>query len=122
MKEDCQIALKRLTLPFLSNSVPFNRQSYQKQKGSGTSDQSLFKLQNKFKNIPLFVIYYPTKFDDVMKSSFWVIPKITSANSCKPIHDIINYSTFICPFESEKCEKEGKIYKNLNNSRTKRAF
>ena len=51
---------------FFSNSVPFNRQSYQKQKGSGNSDQSLFRSQNKFKNIPLFVIYYLTKFDDVM--------------------------------------------------------
>ena len=27
---------------------------------------------------------------------------------CKPIHDIINCSTFICPFESGKCGKEGK--------------
>ena len=34
--------------------------------------------------------------------------KIISANLCKPIHDIINYSSFICPFESRKCEKEGK--------------
>ena len=51
---------------FFSNPVPFNRQSYQKQKGSGNSDQSLFRLQNKFKNIPLFVIYYLTKFDGVM--------------------------------------------------------
>ena len=24
------------------------------------------------------------------------------------IHDIINYSTSICPFESRKCGKEGK--------------
>ena len=39
---------------------------------------------------------------------FEVIPKITSANLCKPVHDIINYSTFICPFESVKCGKEGK--------------
>ena len=23
------------------------------------------------------------------------------------IYEIINYSTFICPFESVKCEKEG---------------
>ena len=29
-----------------------------------------------------------------------------SANLCKPIHDIINYSTSICPFESGKCGKE----------------
>ena len=58
--------LKKLTLFFLLNPVPFDGQSYQKQKGSGTSDQVLFCLQNKFKNIPLFVIYYLTKFDDVM--------------------------------------------------------
>ena len=37
------------------------------------------------------------------------------------IHGIINHSTSICPFESGKCEK-GKNYKNLNISRTKRAF
>ena len=47
-------------------------------------------------------MYYLTKFYDT------VLFQITSANLCKPIHDIINYSTFICPFESEKCRKEGK--------------
>ena len=36
-------------------------------------------------------MYYLTKFDYVMQSGFSVIPKITSANLCKPIHDIINY-------------------------------
>ena len=41
--------------------VPSEGQSYQKQKGSGTSDQSLFRLQNKFINIPLLVMYYLTK-------------------------------------------------------------
>ena len=51
---------------FFSNTVSFNRQSYQKQKGSGTSEQLLFRLQDKFKHIPLFVTYYLTKFDDVM--------------------------------------------------------
>ena len=66
MEEDYQKTLKKLTLFFISNPVPFNGQSHQKQKGSETSDQSLFRLQNKFKNIPLFVIYYLTKFDDVI--------------------------------------------------------
>ena len=69
MKEDYQKALKMLTLFFLSNPVPFNAQNYQKQKGSETSDQSLFRLQNKFKNIPLFVIYL-IRFDDLMLSSY----------------------------------------------------
>ena len=66
MKEDYQKALKKLTLFFLSNPVPFNGQSYQKQKGPGTSDQSFFRLQNKFRKIPLLVIYYLTKFDDAI--------------------------------------------------------
>ena len=59
-------SLKKLTLFFLSNLVPFYGQSYQKQKGSGTSGQLLFSLQNKFRKIPLLVIYYLTKFDDVI--------------------------------------------------------
>ena len=70
MKEDYQKALKKLTLFFPANPVPFNGQNYQKQKGYGTNDQSLFRLQNKFKNIPLLVIYYLTMFDDVMQSSY----------------------------------------------------
>ena len=66
MKEDYQKAFKKLTLFFLSNPVPFNGQSYQKQKGSRPGDQSLFRLQKKLRKIPLFVIYYQTKFDDLM--------------------------------------------------------
>ena len=65
MKEDYQKPLKKSTLFFLPNPVPFNVQSYQKQKGPGTSDQSLHKLENLFRKIPLLVIYYQTKFDDV---------------------------------------------------------
>ena len=66
MREDYQKALKKLTLFFLSNQVPFNGESYQKQKGAGTSDQSFFRLQNKLQKIPLLVIYYWTKFDEVI--------------------------------------------------------
>ena len=67
MEEDCQKALEKLTLFFLSNPGPFNGQSYQKQKGPGTSDQSLFRLRNKLRKFPLLV------------SIIWIIffPKIT---------------------------------------------
>ena len=41
---------------FLSNPVPFNGQSYQKQKGSGTGNQSHSRLQNKFTKISLLYI------------------------------------------------------------------
>ena len=66
MKEDYQKAFKKLTLFFLSNPVPFNGQNYQKQKGPGTSDQTLLKLRNKVRKIPLLVTYYLTTFDDVI--------------------------------------------------------
>ena len=66
LKGDYQKPFKKLTLFFLSNPVPFNGQSYQKQKGLGTSDQLLFSLQNKFRKISLLVIYYPTQFDDLI--------------------------------------------------------
>ena len=46
-------SLKKLTLFFLSNPVPFNGQSNGKQEGPETSDQSLFRLQNKSRKIPL---------------------------------------------------------------------
>ena len=59
-------SLKKVTLFFLLNPVPFNGQNCQKQKGPGTSDQSFFRLQNKFRKIPLLVLYYLTKFDDVI--------------------------------------------------------
>ena len=64
MKEDYQKPLENLALVFLSNPVPFNGQSYKKQKGLGTSDQSLFRLQNKF--FSLLVRYYQTKLDGVI--------------------------------------------------------
>ena len=88
-----------LTLFFLSNTVPFNGQNYQKEKVPATSGQSLFRLRSKFRKLPLIVRLF--------------------ANLCKAISNI-NYSISICPFESGNCEKKVKKYKNLNISRTKR--
>ena len=71
-----------------------------------------------FSLIPLLVMYYGTNFDHVILSGFWVIPKITSANLCKPIHEI-NYSIF--PVEFGKCGKEGKklqIFEYLENGKS----
>ena len=66
LKEDYQKALKKLTLFFLSNSVLFNGQDYKKQKEPGTSNQSLFRLNNMSRKIPLLVMYYLIKSDDVL--------------------------------------------------------
>ena len=64
-----------LTLLFFLKPVPKGQIS-QKQKGPGTSDQSLFRLRSNFRKIItkqnmfrkkfLLVMYYLTKFDDVM--------------------------------------------------------
>ena len=54
---------KKLSYFFLLNTFPFNRQSFQKQKRRGISEQSVFRLQNKFTKISLLVMYYLTKFD-----------------------------------------------------------
>ena len=111
-----------LTLFFLSNPVTFNRQSYKKQKGLGTSDQSFFRLWNKFKKISLLVIYYQTKFDGVIKSGSSVTPKLIPANLCKPIHDIINYSTYICSFEFGKCGKDEEKLQKFEYPENEKSF
>ena len=57
-----------------------------------------------------------------IKWFFLVIRKITSANLSKPIHDIINYSPSICPFESGKCGKEGEKLQNFEYLKNKKSF
>ena len=51
-----------------------------------------------------------------------MIPKIASANLCKQIHDIINYSTSACPFESGKCGKERKKLQKFEYRESKNSF
>ena len=122
MKRYYQNPFKKLTLFFLSSPVPFNGQSFQKLKGSGTKDLLLFKLRNKFTKISLLVIYYLANFNGVIQSGFWVIPNITSENLCKPIHDIINYSISVGPFESGKCGKKEQKLQKFEYLENKKSF
>ena len=55
-------------------------------------------------------------------SAFWVIPKIAPANLCKSTYDIINYSTFICPFESGECGKEEEKIQKSEYLEIKKSF
>ena len=90
------------------NPISFNGKDYEKQKGPGNSNQSLFRLQNKSRKIPLLVMYYLTDqvcWCNIKRSLSY---SKTSASLCKPIHDIVNYSAITYPFESGKCRKEGK--------------
>ena len=47
---------------------------------------------------------------------------MTSANLCKATHDIINYSTFICHFESGKCGKEANKLQKIEYLENKNSF
>ena len=40
----------------------------------------------------------------------------------KPIHDIINYSTSICPFESGKCGKEDEKLQKFEYLENQKSF
>ena len=73
-------------------------------------------LQNRFRKNP----FYLSKFGDVIQSGFSVISRITTANLCKSVHDIINYSTFICPFETGKFKKEGTKLQKFEYLKNKR--
>ena len=72
--------------------------------------------------ISLLVIYYLTKFDGVVQSGFSVIPNITPADLCKPIHDIINYFISICTFESGQCGKEEQKLQKFEYLENKKNF
>ena len=45
-------SLKKFNFNLFLNPVPFNEQSFQTENGSGTSDQLIFRLRNKFRKIP----------------------------------------------------------------------
>ena len=51
-----------------------------------------------------------------------LIPKITSANLWKPVHDIIYYSTSIYPLQSGKCRKEGKKIQKFDYPEKEKSF
>ena len=57
-----------------------------------------------------------------MYGTFWVIPKITSADFCKSVDDITNYSTSICLFESGNCGKEGKNLQKFEYLENEKSF
>ena len=56
------------------------------------------------------------------KVVFELFQKITPANLCMPIYDIINYSTYICPFESGNCGREGKKLQKFEYLKNKKSF
>ena len=92
------IYFKKFILFFLLNPAPVMDKVI-KNKGPGISDQPVLRLWNKFIKVSLLLIIWPGLM------VFELFQKITPSNLCEPIHDLKNYSTFICPFESGKCGK-----------------
>ena len=85
LKEDYQKALKRVTLFFLSNPVPFRKHIYL---NIYIHKQSLFRLRNKFRKTPLLVFVLsdqvwwcnPTKLEWFLSYSKNYIWKFMQAN------------------------------------------
>ena len=107
--------LKKINPIFLSNPVLFDGQDYEKQKGPRTSEHSFFRLQNRFQILPEQVWWCIIK--QYLSYSKNYICQFMEANSWHPIIPL----SFVL-LNLKRLEKKGKNYKNLNVSRTKRAF
>ena len=65
------------------------------------------------------MMHYLIKFDGVIQSGFLVIPKIKSAELCKPVHDIQIIALW---FEPGKCGKDGQNYKITDYLEKEKSF
>ena len=77
------------------------------------SDQSLFRLQSKFRKIPQLVMYYLTKFDDVTQCGFELLQTLNQLIYASQFITslIIPLSYNVLNLESVK-RKRDKITKN----------
>ena len=111
--EDYQKALKgnyfklvKLNFIFSFEPNPFNEEDHKKQKRPETSDQSLIRLQNKFRKIPWLVIYYLTYL--TVKTVFELFQKLhlLICPSQFMISQIIPLSFIIWNLESMKRKRK----------------
>ena len=120
MKEDYQKPFKQSTLFFLLNPIPFNEQSYQKQKLPGTSAQSLFRLQNKFRKILIYILSDQVWWCNVKQLLSYFkncICKFVQANSWH--HKLFH---FHLSFVSGKSGKKGKKLQKFEYLENKKNF
>ena len=59
-------SLKKANFIFSLEPSPFSWTNLSKENSSGTSNKLLFRLRNKIRKIPLLVMYYLTKFNNVI--------------------------------------------------------
>ena len=85
--------------------------SYHKQKGSGTSDQSLFRLWKKFTKNSLLVILSDQVWWCNVKQFLSYSKNYTF--KFMQVNSWHHYFTTICPFDSGKCGKEEEKLQKL---------
>lgn len=96
LKKDYQKSSIDLTLFLFPNKGTFYGHYYEKQEGSWTSYQSLFRRPNMFRSFLSLLINNLANFDAFIQKCSWDIKKITIKNLSKSFHDIIiiPFSTF----------------------------
>ena len=116
MKGDYQKPLKKLTLFFLSNPVPFNGQSYKSQKGLGTK---IHKFKNSKVHKNFFISYILS--DQVWCCNIKQFLSYSKNYTCEFMQTNSwhhNNSISICSFESGKCGKEAEKIQYLENKKS----
>ena len=103
-------SLKTLKKVFLLHPV-----SFYEQKGSGTSHQSLFKLQNIFRK-------FPGQFSSFNTKWFLNYSKNYICSFIKTISQRHNYSSFMSLLGSDKCGKKGKKIQKYDYLETEKSF
>ena len=104
------------------NAVPFNGESYWKQKGPRTSHQSSSSYETSSQKFLYYIYISSEQVWWCNINGFWIIPKVKLANLCKPIKDIIHYSLFNFHFEFGKYGKEIEKLQKFEYLGNKKSF
>ena len=78
-------------------------------------------LPNIFGKVPFLVIDQLDSFEDLIQSGFYIIPKITFTNLCKPMHGVIIIPVSSDPLYLENVKRK-KIKRQFNISIKKEIF
>ena len=113
------------TLFFLLNPITYNGQEYRTQKGRGMSDQSLFRLKNKFRKSLLHHFISDVVPDQVWWCNIkWLLSYsknyILLIYASSWHHVLLHFHMSFWIWKVWK--RREKFFKNLNISRMKRAF
>ena len=75
-----------------------------------------------FRKVPFLVIDHLSNFDYFIQNYFWVIPKITFANLCKPVQSVIIIPVSSDPLILETDERKGKKIQKTEYLENEKSF